>query len=249
MPHPGEENKIMIDHQLVTERMQNWIDQWSKLSDRRVIFLNCYLLMTRNMLAAIEAGEFHDPNWVHPLLNRFAEYYFEALQAYEDRLPTTPPVWKRAHDASLTTNTSVLQHLMLGINAHINYDLVLTLVEMLQNEWSVLTKELRQNRYLDHCHVNAVIARTIDSVQDDVIEALVPELDFVDKMLGPVDEWLASQLITHWREEVWQHAVRLLESGDPQERLKIHQKIENITLERADLILLKERPISISRLL
>jgi hypothetical protein len=238
----------MIDHRLVTERMQNWIDQWSMLSDPRVIFLNCYLLMTRNMLAAIEAGEFHDPNWVRPLLNRFAEYYFEALQAYEEHQSTTPKVWLRAHDAARVAKVSVLQHLMLGINAHINYDLVLTLVEMLQNEWVVLTKNLRKNRYLDHCHVNAVIARTIDNVQDDVVEVLAPELDFVDKFLGPVDEWLASQLITRWREEVWQHAVRLLESSDPQEQLEIHQKIENITLERANLILLKERPTSISSL-
>ena len=56
--------------------------------------------MTRNMLDAIEAGRFHDGVWVSNLLHRFADYYFAALDLYEQASQATPPVWKLAFDAT-----------------------------------------------------------------------------------------------------------------------------------------------------
>ncbi|HEX6306396.1 MAG TPA: DUF5995 family protein [Anaerolineales bacterium] len=233
----------------ITERMQTQIHEWTRAYDRRAIFLNCYMFMTRNMLAAIESGEFHDPAWIRQLLHRFADYYFEALEAYEKRSPKTPKVWRRVHDVTQEEPIAVLQHLLLGINAHINYDLVLTLVELLEGEWKGLDKPMRALRYADHCHVNAIIARTIDSVQDQVVEIFVPKMDLVDRLLGPFDEWMASRLITHWREEVWQHAILLLESRGDAESLRIRQYIEQETLKRAAAILFEDGPVAISSLI
>ena len=51
---------IPREHQSVAERMQTQVEQWQAAADRRAVFLNCYLLMTSNMLEAVEAGEFHD---------------------------------------------------------------------------------------------------------------------------------------------------------------------------------------------
>lgn len=233
----------------ITERMRTLIHGWTQAHDRRAIFLHCYMLMTGNMLIAIESGEFHDPDWVRPLLHRFSDYYFDALEAYESQNPSTPKVWQRAHDASQEAKVAVLQHLLLGMNAHINYDLVLTLVEMLEAEWDALDESMRKWRYADHCHVNAIIAGTIDSVQDQVVEILVPKMDLLDGLLGPFDEWMASRLITHWREEVWQHAILLLESPGDAESLRIRQYIEQETLKRAAAILFEDGPVAISSLI
>lgn len=76
--------------------------------------------MTRNMLAAIKSGEFNDSVWVSILLHRFADYYFDALSAYEQESEHTPAVWLRVHNAALSEDTLILQNLLLGINAHIN---------------------------------------------------------------------------------------------------------------------------------
>ena len=43
------------------------------------------------------------------------------------------PIVHQPRGAASQTETLVLQNLLLGINAHINYDLVLTLVEMHQS--------------------------------------------------------------------------------------------------------------------
>jgi hypothetical protein len=64
-------------------------------------------------------------------------------------------------------------------------------------------------------------------------------MDIVDKIIGPVDEWVASRLIYAWREEVWETALRILETPEEQGREKIRQDIENRTLKISNRILLK----------
>jgi hypothetical protein len=218
-------------------QMQTMVRRWEDSSDRRAIFLSCYCMMTSNMMLGLQAGEFHDQAWVDRLLRRFADYYFVALKGYEQLPPDTPAVWRVTFEAALQPATMTLQNLLLGVNAHINYDLVLTLREMLETEWGGLSPEMRKWRYTDHCHVNDVIGRTIDSVQDEVVEEWTPGLDLVDKLLGPLDEWLISRLITGWREEVWQNAVRLVELSDAGEREKFRLEVERNALQRAQAIL------------
>ncbi|MBK8434161.1 MAG: hypothetical protein IPL28_24010 [Chloroflexi bacterium] len=183
----------------VATHMQSVLTSWEETADGRAIFLNCYLLMTRNMFAAVDAAEFHDPIWVSQLLHRFADYYFEALTAYEQEAEHTPIVWRMAHDAARRNEVMVVQQLMLGINAHINYDLVLVLVDMLEGEWAGLDTAARLRRYEDHCHVNEIIQRTMDVVQDDVVRHHAPFMGVVDVLLGPLDDFCT---ITDWRDEV-----------------------------------------------
>ena len=204
--------------------MRRHVGTWESTGDRRAIFLGCYLRMTENMLGALADGEFHDAEWVSGLLHHFADYYFDALDAYERKDPDTPPVWQQTHDAACNPETMVLQNLLLGINAHINYDLVLALVDTLSPEWAVLDATGRSRRYEDHDHVNDVIARTVDCVQDEVVERYAPEMDLIDKLLGPLDEWLA---------EVWDQAVRMLEAPTDEARRARRQTLEQAALERA----------------
>lgn len=232
----------MLDHKSVIKRMQRQISAWEETADRRAIFLGCYMLMTGNMFKAFEEGEFEDVRWVDELLHRFADYYFEALVCYESDSHTAPRVWQLAFDASCQPKTMVLQNLFLGVNAHINYDLVLTLVDMLEPEWALLSAGSLNQRYADHCRVNDIIARTIDTVQDQIVEQADPAMNIVDLVLGPIDEWATSRLIAHWREEVWKNAVGLIESSDAGVKERRRQQIESQALSRGEAILLKEGP-------
>jgi hypothetical protein len=214
------------DEKPVLTRMTTLVDQWEAAHDRRAIFLGCYRLMTQNMLDAIDTGRFQDDVWVSNLLHRFTDYYFAALDQFDQHSPDTPVVWQLAFDATRDEDVTTLQHLLLGVNAHINFDLVFTLVDLLAPEWTDLTDERCTQRHADHALVNRIIGETIDAVQDQVIDRHSPWYDFVDKLLGPVDEWLTSRLISHWREEVWNNAVRYLESVTPEERVALRQRIE-----------------------
>jgi hypothetical protein len=230
----------MPDQENVMQRMQELIEIWTAASDRRAIFLECYVLMTHNMLTAISEGEFEDNAWVSTLLNNFSDYYFKALQAYDTTPENAPLVWRYAFDAAHSPNIHVLRNLVLGINAHINFDLVFALSDILQSEWSGLTPEQRQSRYRDHCKVNKIITGTIDSVQDQIVDRYDSMLEVVDKILGPLDEWMTAWMISDWREQVWTNAVRLIESMDEAERQAMIAAVEKHSLQRAHAILGEE---------
>jgi hypothetical protein len=210
----------------VLQRISALVAEWEQAHDRRSIFLGCYRLMTANMLVAIDEGRFHDGEWVSRLLHHFAQYYFNALELYDLHSGDTPQVWRLAHDATHQEKVMTLQHLMLGVNAHINYDLVFALHDLLAPEWAGLSADQRRQRFNDHTLVNKIIGETIDAVQDQVIDQHSPWYHLVDKLLGPTDEWLTSRLIAHWRNEVWTNAVQYVELRDRQARLAFQQKIE-----------------------
>jgi hypothetical protein len=113
---------MILPNAPVIHRMQSFVSEWESQSDQRSIFLSCYMLMTGNMLTAVDQKEFSDPQWVDGLLHAFADYYFIALDTYNLHPTSAPPVWKLAHDACRDPSMSPLQKLLLGVNAHINYD-------------------------------------------------------------------------------------------------------------------------------
>jgi hypothetical protein len=226
----------MLPPAAVLAEMQSRISAWEAASDDRALFLNCYRLMTSHMLGVIEQQGFHDTPWVDRLLKHFADYYFVALEAYERDRASAPAVWQRAHDAAQRAEVTALQKLLLGINAHINYDLVLAVVDMLQPEWRALTESQRAERYADYLHVNDVIGQTIDAVQDQVLAPEMPILKLFDELLGRMDETLISHLIAYWRDATWAHAMKFLAAEDAQERARLTHKIEQESLRTAELI-------------
>jgi len=60
----------------------------------------------------------------------------------------------------------VLQNLLLGVNAHVNYDLTFAVVDLLAPEWAGLSEAERRARYEDFCQVNRIIAETVDEVHE-----------------------------------------------------------------------------------
>ncbi|MBP7692277.1 MAG: hypothetical protein KA764_10185 [Anaerolineales bacterium] len=220
----------------VTAQMQSLVERWEAAHDDRALFLRCYALMTQNTLAAIQRDEFNDPEWVGRLLHRFADYYFAAERAYAHDPASAPRVWQLAHAAAADPELAALRKLLLGVSAHINYDLVLTLVDVLQPEWAGLAEAQRAGRYADHRRINAIIGRTIDAVQDQVLEPAAPALEIIDALLGPVDELLISQLLARWRETVWHNAARLLALEEAAARIALIAAIEQNALDLGAVI-------------
>lgn len=222
-----------VDPDLTVARMREHLCRWQEAGDDRAIFLGCYALMTDNMVTAARAGEFRDSAWVRHLLVHFAGYYFAALDAWEAGDAAVPPVWRCAYEAASKPNSSVLQQLLLGVSAHINYDLVLATADLLDGEWQGLGDAQRESRRSDFDKVNEIIARTIDAVQDSILEPRSPFLSIVDTALGPIDEWLIAREIRRWRNDVWTEAMRRVELTYPGEREAHRQQIEADALQWA----------------
>ncbi len=224
----------------VISRMEDQIARWTETADQRSIFLRCYLIMTQNMNSAILGGEFQDSAWVAGLLQRFAEYYFTALQDYENNPESAPRVWQVAHDFSRSSRGWAVQKLLVGVNAHINYDLVLTVTEVLKPVWDQLSVDGQRDRYDDFTYVNDIISRTVDAVQDEVIEPEMPVMELIDRLLGREDERLISRMLSEWREKVWQNALSLLQAKTPEEQFLLVRQVEADCLKHARFILLND---------
>ncbi len=170
-------------------------------------------------------------------MQNFAGYYFKALETFENGTAKPPEVWRIAFQSAKNPRTHAVQLLVLGVNAHINYDLVFALSDMLASEWAQLSPEQHQVRYRDFCAINAIINTTFDGVRDQIIDRYDPLVGELDKLLGPLDKWMTTLLISEWREEVWKHATRLLEPAEADARAAIIQQVHQLALARAQDIL------------
>ena len=231
---------MTISSSPLLSRMHTLTKTWKSSGVGRFFFLSCYQMMTVNMLAGVEQQEFADSDWVRTFVAHFADYYYIALDAYELDPASAPAVWRVAHDATRDGQTWPLQQLLLGVNAHINYDLVLTVDELLRPSWQKLAPDHQATRRADYDRVNDIIARTVDAVQDEVLDPAMPVMDWIDRLLGRADERLLSALLTAWRNDVWDHAVRLIEAADPAERTAIVRGVETAALRRAEAIRLAD---------
>lgn len=220
-------------------QMEQLLGELEHSGDGRASFLGCYCLMTENMLSAVEQGEFRDNSWMRNFIDHFAAYYLRGFEKYEKDKDRAPKVWVLAHDHAARDSCATIQKLLLGVNAHINFDLALTVVDLLGPEWAGLDEPQRSGRFADYCHVNEIIGETIDKVQDQILETDSRGMELLDAYLGRLDEWLISRLIRGWRSEVWEQAVAMLDSHGEAQRAGQILRLEEKTLSRGEAILLK----------
>ena len=105
-----------LDAIILTEKQNN---------SPMAFFAILYNRVTKRIKAGIEAEEFDDNARMEQLDVIFANRYIEAYQHYKAGNPTTES-WRNAFKVS---EALVMQHLLLGINAHINLDLGIAAAE------------------------------------------------------------------------------------------------------------------------
>ena len=218
-------------------KMVNLSSHWEQEADRRFAFLKCYGMMTDNMLSALDQHRFVDSDWVLVLIEHFADYYFRALDSFTLDEAVSPRVWQLTFRAAQRSDLQLVQHLLLGVNAHINYDLVFAVVDLLTPEWKVSSPTLRAVRYQDYCLVNEIIGRTIDEVQDEILEQDSQVMKYLDLALINFDEWMISRVITNWRDQVWNLAIQLVASENEINRTNVNRKVELRALHMANWII------------
>src|SRR5918997_5168173 len=92
-------------------------------------FLGVYLRTTVAVGAAIDAGAFEDPAWVEEWDVDFAGLYLDALTAHRRAPASAPHPWRLAFGADPGLRPEA--HVLLGVNAHINYDLPQSMVRVI----------------------------------------------------------------------------------------------------------------------
>src|SRR3954449_6152434 len=117
-------------------------------------FLGTYRRTTLAVGKAVDGGTFEDPGWVERWDVVFAELYLVALDAHlGSGTPSRP--WRLAFDAP--ADLPALRHVLLGINAHVNYDLPQALLAVITDD-DFRDHELMGRRPPDHARIDGVLA-------------------------------------------------------------------------------------------
>lgn len=194
------------------------VDEGSPLA----IFAYVYRRTTARIAEGIEKGQFEDPRRMERFDVDFAKKYIRAFWCYRHDNPI-PFVWKIAFDAAEDPGGRrpiILQHLLLGMNAHINLDLGIAAAEMVPDGQIQSLKK-------DFMTVNILLEELIDEMQERISRAS-PLLFLIDWIGKQNDEAVVNFSIRRARDFAWNAAVTLAHADEQEKEHIIREMDEHI---------------------
>jgi hypothetical protein len=211
------------------ECMRQTLLQFHDDRDRRAIFLRLYYIMTLEVHAAINGlGEytapiFQDPEWVERLLGKSSSLYFSSLDPAGNPDPKAARAWRTTYETAKEARSSVVQNALLGINAHINFDLPRAIAANLDPD-GLDSYRIMQMRKFDHGQVNNLLVRTLNYIQDVLEKDYGHGIAVLDRVLGDFDERLSEIGLKYYRERVWWDAMAHA-SASPDKQHLVQEKL------------------------
>jgi hypothetical protein len=218
-------------------RMTAQLDELRQAGDARAAFHATYLRTTRAVADALRADAFLDGSWVERWDVAFARLYLDALDAARRGDPVPRP-WAvafaaAAGDRSLPT----LQHVLLGMNAHINYDLPQALLAVISDD-EFGDPALLARREADHRKIDEVLSARVRA-EDAELRELATARSWRDDVLQPLNRAATRRFLRESRAKVWANAEALSGSrrqGDGAYAARLAQLEELSAARVADLV-------------
>jgi hypothetical protein len=192
----------------VLARMDALLERMPPDLETQKTFLSTYRRTTVAVGEQVDLGRFEDPEWVDRWDVAFADLYVSALETrVAGGEPSRP--WRVAFGAP--PDLPPLRLLLLGINAHINYDLPQSLLAVISNE-DFANPAVLARRQRDHERIDAILSGRV-AAEDEELSA-VSRLTALDRVLRPLNEAASKRFLREARQKVWHntrelHAARL----------------------------------------
>jgi Family of unknown function (DUF5995) len=183
----------------VIARMQD-IDTLLPRKDGVAYFNRLYLEVTTAVLAASEHETFEDPRFLDRLDVVFAGLYFDAETTITTGAPI-PIAWRPLIEERATARAPI-QFALAGMNAHINHDLPLAVVNTCQELG--LTPGDDTPEHADYERVNTILGTVETQVAGWFKTGVIADVE--DVVPSDVDHALAMWSIVAARELAWEHA-------------------------------------------
>ncbi len=197
--------------------------------DARAAFPDVYGIITRRVAESVALGEkgiFHAPGWISRLAGRFCERYLQTLRWSLDRRRQDAGAWDIAYDAGDDGGTLPLQHVMLGLSAHINFDLALGIYRTIVEFGASDAASLARYKH-DHDAVNDLLRASIPEAFDHLIRRHHCEASaLLFRRAYALSEWVAMRILATWRARVWDDAMVLLHARTAEERERVVRTLE-----------------------
>ena len=180
----------------VLARLQHVIDELPVDRQQLGHFAGTYRRTTRAVGDAVDQACFEDPDWVQRWDVAFADLYLDAAEAGD----TAARPWRLAFDAP--ADLPPLRHVLLGINAHINFDLPAALLAVISDD-DFRDPVLMARRKRDHERVDAILASRVGR-EDTEYDRTV-----TDRLLAPLNHRASKRFLAEARAKVWHNTEQL----------------------------------------
>jgi len=167
----------------------------------RATFLATYRRTTVAVATAVHGGFFEDPAWVTRWTAVFGRYFTLAHDADLDRRPVPRP-WRLAF--GLAPDVHPLAHLLVGMNAHINFDLPQAMLDVIGPD-DFADAALLARRVRDHDRIDQILAGRV-AAED---AAMGGPRRMVDRLLTPANRLASRRILTESRGKVWENVLAL----------------------------------------
>jgi hypothetical protein len=175
-----------------------------------------YLMVTRAVLNDPTAGGFNNPRWLTRLDVIFAEFYFAALNEFLNHRETAAS-WRALLEARPTQGPERIQFALAGMNAHINHDLSLALLQT--NAELNLAPMKGGPEYQDFERVNEILEHVLPETLHVLAEGGI--IGEIAEDSGKVGQLLAIWNVRQARNLAWDFADHLKPLGPLRRRLAL----------------------------
>lgn len=198
----------------VITRLDEIVQQSKSEKSRFGYFAALYKRMTMAVDEGIKQNFFEDGARMDKLDVVFAQRYIDAYEAYHAGKTCTSS-WKFVFDNINNDDLTVVQHILLGVNTHINLDLAIATAQM-ADEHGI---DKMQN---DFNKINDVIASLIDDVQECLSQVWLP-MRLLEKIVSGRHVPVLNFSIDKARTASWSSALVLAGMNNEQKDLYVDQ--------------------------
>lgn len=215
-------------------RMEALLAPMEESGDPKRHFLSTYLRTTRVVADELATEKFLDRAWVERWDTVFADLYLDALEAWNGGAAPAEP-WRVAFAAADDANLPALRHVLLGMNAHINYDLPLSLLGVISDA-EFADPEIVAKRNRDHTHIDTVLLRRVGA-EDEAITAAQGGKNLYERLKTPLERRATGRFLREARAKVWTN-TRLLAAararGDAAELERLRAELARRSAAKLD---------------
>lgn len=183
-------------------------------------FAALYRRVTIKVKEGIANNFFDDGPRMEKLDVIFASRYLDAYAAYQDNEEITDS-WKIAFYLSTDYWPIVLQHLLIGMNAHISLDLGIAAAEVSDGK---NIEDLKS----DFDKINEILSSLVTEIENDLAD-IWPTLKKILKFIRKVDNFLVDFSMELARDGAWRFAKQLAGTSENQLKLFITQRDQKVT--------------------
>lgn len=206
--------------QEVLDQLDEIIGESIANNSRTGYFAYVYRRTTAEIAKELSLGNFENPQRLERMDVTFANLYLDAYKQYKNNLPVSGAwvfAFTNAHEP-----LTILQHIMMGMNAHINLDLGIATAASMNGQ------DIREIEN-DFNKVNDILFQITNELQDRLgrVSPLMFLLDIIGKNS---DEKIIDFSMRKAREQAWNSANLLWSLGDAHNKEAI-ERMDHFVVE------------------